>query len=87
MYKHFKERGVNVFSIQDDVTRDLMQTKADTSIVRNNIEMMKQYTSPRRFYSEMLLMEDAIRKYRKHKSFLSLIKRRISNIMCNFAHV
>lgn len=87
MYKHFKERGVNVFSIQDDVTRDLMQTKADTRDVRNNIEMMKQYTSPRRFYSEMLLMEDAIRKYRKQKSFLSLIKRRISNIMCNFAHV
>ncbi len=86
MYMHFKARGFCVMSIQDDVTKELMQTRTEIKYVQNNLEMMKHYTSPSRFYSEMSLMADIISKQKNKKSVFEYLKKRCSDIIRIFAH-
>ena len=86
MYKHFKERGFKVLSIQDDVSKELFLTNTDLKDAQINIEMMKHYTSSERYYSEMSFMADVIRKHKRQKPFLTLLRKSFSDIIHNFAH-
>lgn len=78
MYKHFKDRGLCVFSIQEDVTKELLQSNIDQQDLLQNIKRMKSYTSPSRYYSEMSLIAKEIMEhnYQKSKSqcFLQTIR-------------
>lgn len=67
MYKHFKDRGVNVYSIQDDVTKKLFQSNIDQQDFHQNIIRMKSYTSPSRYYSEMSLIAKVITEHNYQK--------------------
>ena len=68
MYKHFKERSFCVSSIQDDVTKELLQSNIDQQDFFQNIKWMKSYTSPSRYYSEMSLIAEEIKSHKCQKS-------------------
>lgn len=86
MFKHFKECGVKVFSMQDDVIQEQLETNLDQKAIQNNIEIAKHKITEERYYSEMLLLADAIRRHKCQKSFFTLLRRKFSDIIHIFAH-
>lgn len=74
MYNHFKNRGIKVFSIQSDTTIEELTTSLPKEIAENNIECMKQYTSPLKLRNEMNVLVKTIRTHNSlwHKVLYSL---------------